>query len=378
MEACDEQPAGREPAAQVAQHGGLGVRREEDHHVAGEHDGVERSGDVGVVEPRKVGEVPGERRCLGSGVGEQRLVDVDAARIEAAGGETDRHPSGSTAGVEHVHALLTGDAGADVAQQPLDEIGLAVRLAARRREPLPTCVVRGGIQVDSPRFVCHSCSDRRNPFRARERTICEHTRKPTPEVQERCMPDPTAMPAPSGAPPEPEAMEPGAVDAASALLERTLFEVKRVIVGQDRMVERLLVCLLARGHCLLEGVPGLAKTLAAETLAATVRGGFARIQFTPDLMPSDLVGTRIYRPSSEQFDVELGPIFTNFVLADEINRAPAKVQSALLEVMAERQVSIGGHHPPGARAVPRAGHAEPDRVRRRLRACRKRSAIASC
>jgi MoxR-like ATPase len=134
----------------------------------------------------------------------------------------------------------------------------------------------------------------------------------------------------------------GAVEAASALLERTLFEMKRVIVGQDRMVERLLVCLLARGHCLLEGVPGLAKTLAAETLAATVRGGFARIQFTPDLMPSDLVGTRIYRPSSEQFDVELGPIFTNFVLADEINRAPAKVQSALLEVMAERQVSIAG------------------------------------
>jgi MoxR-like ATPase len=132
------------------------------------------------------------------------------------------------------------------------------------------------------------------------------------------------------------------VEEASTRLERTLFEVKRVIVGQDRMVERLLVCLLARGHCLLEGVPGLAKTLAAETLAATVRGGFARIQFTPDLMPSDLVGTRIYRPSSERFDVELGPIFSNFVLADEINRAPAKVQSALLEVMAERQVSIAG------------------------------------
>src|SRR5438067_4159702 len=97
----------------------------------------------------------------------------------------------------------------------------------------------------------------------------------------------------------------------AALLERTLFEVKRVIVGQDRMVERLLVCLLARGHCLVEGVPGLAKTLAAETLAATVHGTFARIQFTPDLMPSDLVGTRIYRPSSERFDVELGPVFAN-------------------------------------------------------------------
>jgi MoxR-like ATPase len=129
---------------------------------------------------------------------------------------------------------------------------------------------------------------------------------------------------------------------ASARLERTLFEVKRVIVGQDRMVERLLVCLLARGHCLIEGVPGLAKTLAAETLAATVRGRFARIQVTPDLMPSDLVGTRIYRASTERFDTELGPIFSNFVLADEINRAPAKVQSALLEAMAEGQVSIGG------------------------------------
>jgi MoxR-like ATPase len=132
------------------------------------------------------------------------------------------------------------------------------------------------------------------------------------------------------------------VTEASARLERTLFEVKRIIVGQDRMVERLMVCLLSRGHCLLEGVPGLAKTLAAETLAATVHGTFARIQFTPDLMPSDLVGTRIYRPSSERFDVELGPVFANFVLADEINRAPAKVQSALLEVMAEHHVSIAG------------------------------------
>jgi len=139
-----------------------------------------------------------------------------------------------------------------------------------------------------------------------------------------------------------EALTAAQVEDAASLLERTLFEVKKVIVGQDRMVERLLVCLLARGHCLLEGVPGLAKTLAAETVAATVRGSFARIQFTPDLMPSDLVGTRIYRPSSERFDTELGPIFANFVLADEINRAPAKVQSALLEVMAERHVSIAG------------------------------------
>ncbi len=136
--------------------------------------------------------------------------------------------------------------------------------------------------------------------------------------------------------------EAGQVRPEPALLERTLFEIKRVIVGQDRMVERMLVALLARGHCLLEGVPGIAKTLAAETLATAVGGSFARIQFTPDLVPSDIVGTRIYRPSTERFDVELGPVMANFVLADEINRAPAKVQSALLEVMAERQVSIGG------------------------------------
>jgi MoxR-like ATPase len=125
-------------------------------------------------------------------------------------------------------------------------------------------------------------------------------------------------------------------------LERALFEVKRVIVGQDALVERMLVALLARGHCLLEGVPGVAKTLAVQTLATVTGGSFARVQFTPDLVPADIVGTRIYRQSRERFDVELGPVFVNFLLADEINRAPAKVQSALLEVMAERQVSIGG------------------------------------
>ncbi|MCL2781961.1 MAG: AAA family ATPase, partial [Actinomycetia bacterium] len=136
---------------------------------------------------------------------------------------------------------------------------------------------------------------------------------------------------------------PIATPAADATaLERVLFEVKRVIVGQDRLVERMLVGLLARGHCLIEGVPGVAKTLAVQTLARTVAGTFARLQFTPDLVPSDLVGTRIYRPGSERFDTELGPVFANFVLADEINRAPAKVQSALLEVMSEQQVSIGG------------------------------------
>jgi len=128
----------------------------------------------------------------------------------------------------------------------------------------------------------------------------------------------------------------------ATLMERALFEVKRVIVGQDVLIERMFVALLARGHCLLEGVPGVAKTLTVQTVAKVVGGTFARVQFTPDLMPADIVGTRIYRQSSEKFDVELGPVFVNFLLADEINRAPAKVQSALLEVMAERQVSIGG------------------------------------
>ncbi|WP_327091986.1 AAA family ATPase [Nonomuraea sp. NBC_01738] len=127
-----------------------------------------------------------------------------------------------------------------------------------------------------------------------------------------------------------------------AVLRETLDEVRRVIVGQEHMVERLMVALLARGHCLLEGVPGVAKTLAAHTLATVVGGTFARIQFTPDLVPSDIVGTRVFHPSSEKFDVELGPVFVNFLLADEINRAPAKVQSALLEVMAERQVTLAG------------------------------------
>ncbi|MDG4767278.1 MoxR family ATPase [Solwaraspora sp. WMMD406] len=135
-------------------------------------------------------------------------------------------------------------------------------------------------------------------------------------------------------------------DPAAVALEQALFEVKRVIVGQDRLVERLLTALLANGHCLLEGVPGIAKTLAAQTLAVAVGGTFSRIQFTPDLVPSDIVGTRIYRASTETFDVELGPVMANLVLADEINRAPAKVQSALLEAMAERQVSIGGRSYP--------------------------------
>ncbi len=125
-------------------------------------------------------------------------------------------------------------------------------------------------------------------------------------------------------------------------LQEALYELKRVIVGQDAMLERLLVSLLATGHVLLEGVPGLAKTLTVKTLAAVLGGSYSRIQFTPDLVPADLLGTRVYRPSTGAFDTELGPVFSNFLLADEINRAPAKVQSALLEVMQEQQVTIGG------------------------------------
>ena len=126
------------------------------------------------------------------------------------------------------------------------------------------------------------------------------------------------------------------------LMEQILYEVKRVVVGQDRFLERVMVAILAQGHLLVEGVPGLAKTLTVKTLAATVLGNFKRIQFTPDLVPADLVGTRIYNQKSGDFSTALGPVFTNLLLADEINRAPAKVQSALLEVMQERQVTIAG------------------------------------
>jgi MoxR-like ATPase len=124
-------------------------------------------------------------------------------------------------------------------------------------------------------------------------------------------------------------------------MERVLYEVKKVIVGQDLLLERLIVALLARGHILVEGVPGLAKTMAIKTLAESIGGEFKRIQFTPDLVPADLVGTRIYNQKTGEFNTSLGPVFTNLLLADEINRAPAKVQSALLEVMQERQVTIG-------------------------------------
>ena len=126
------------------------------------------------------------------------------------------------------------------------------------------------------------------------------------------------------------------------LMEQILYEVKRVVVGQDRFLERVMVAILAQGHLLVEGVPGLAKTLTVKTLASAVQGDFKRIQFTPDLVPADLIGTRIYNQKTGDFSTSLGPVFTNLLLADEINRAPAKVQSALLEVMQERQVTIAG------------------------------------
>lgn len=137
----------------------------------------------------------------------------------------------------------------------------------------------------------------------------------------------------------PEKMEVKNPNAAK--MEQVLYEVKKIIVGQDHLLERLLVALLARGHILVEGVPGLAKTLAIKSLADAIGGDFKRIQFTPDLVPADLVGTRIYNQKTGEFNTSLGPVFTNLLLADEINRAPAKVQSALLEVMQERQVTIG-------------------------------------
>jgi MoxR-like ATPase len=149
-------------------------------------------------------------------------------------------------------------------------------------------------------------------------------------------PPPVTQPAP---PPPPSTQEYAA--RVPAPVEQVLFEVRRLIVGQDRLLERLLVALLAGGHVLLEGVPGLAKTATVRALAKVVGGTFGRIQFTPDLVPADLIGTRIYNPHRAEFSTELGPVFCNLLLADEVNRAPAKVQSALLEVMQEHQVTIG-------------------------------------
>jgi MoxR-like ATPase len=134
----------------------------------------------------------------------------------------------------------------------------------------------------------------------------------------------------------------GSRGSVTPLMERILYEVKRIVVGQDHFLERVLVAILAQGHLLVEGVPGLAKTLTVKTLARTIHGTFRRIQFTPDLVPADLVGTRIYNQKTGEFNTSLGPVFTHLLLADEINRAPAKVQSALLEVMQEYQVTIAG------------------------------------
>ena len=166
---------------------------------------------------------------------------------------------------------------------------------------------------------------------------------PVPPVQPPITHVPNT-PAPAAAPAATTAAPTNSETAnAAKLLGEAIAQVQRVIVGQEHMVEQLMVALLAKGHCLLEGVPGVAKTLAVRSFATVVGGDFARIQFTPDLVPSDIVGTRIYSARQEKFDIALGPVFVNFVLADEINRAPAKVQSAMLELMAEQQVSIGGH-----------------------------------
>ena len=163
---------------------------------------------------------------------------------------------------------------------------------------------------------------------------------PTPRARQRKAP-PKAAETPAAAPTAEIAGEPVEASPPREALEQALVEIKRVIAGQDEMLERVLVCLVAGGHLLIEGVPGLAKTLTIKTTAAVLGGTFRRVQFTPDLVPSDLVGTRVYHPDSGTFDVELAPVDCNFLLADEINRAPAKVQSALLEVMQEHQVTIG-------------------------------------
>ena len=168
----------------------------------------------------------------------------------------------------------------------------------------------------------------------------------------------------------PDLLPAAEIEADARLAADLLEELGRVIVGQRAMLERLMIGLLADGHVLLEGVPGLAKTLAVRTLASTIAAGFHRIQFTPDLLPADLIGTMIYNQRTGDFAVQQGPIFTNLLLADEINRAPAKVQSALLEAMQEKQVTIGGRTYPAARAVPGARHAESDRARGHLPAAR--------
>jgi hypothetical protein len=185
-------------------------------------------------------------------------------------------------------------------------------------------------------------------------------------------PRPNPLTGPRTEPTLPDSENPMSNDQrdTATLMERVLYEVKRVVVGQDRFLERVLVALLAQGHLLVEGVPGLAKTLTVKTLARTVRGSFKRIQFTPDLVPADLVGTRIYNQKTGEFGTSLGPVFANLLLADEINRAPAKVQSALLEVMQERQVTIAGETHKVPDALRGHGDAEPDRDRGHLPAAR--------
>src|SRR6266508_1462263 len=178
------------------------------------------------------------------------------------------------------------------------------------------------------------------PVEPGARILQQHTRSGI-AVDHVTNQEPAALtPAATPPAPAPAPYSPGSAPG-SAPMERVLFEVKKIIVGQDHLLERLIVALLARGHLLVEGVPGLAKTMAIKTLAESIGGEFKRIQFTPDLVPADLTGTRIYNQKTGEFSVSLGPVFTNLLLADEINRAPAKVQSALLEVMQERQVTIG-------------------------------------
>ena len=190
---------------------------------------------------------------------------------------------------------------------------------------------------------------------------------PTPELTPLTGVPEAARIAPA---PSPQTLPgPDAIDGRTTS-EAVLFEIRRVIVGQDAMLERVLVALLAGGHLLLEGVPGLAKTLTIKTLADVLDARSGGSSSRPDLVPADLVGTRIYRPTAGGFDTELGPVFCNFLLADEINRAPAKVQSALLEVMQERQVTIGQESHAVPQAVPRHGDPEPDRVRGHLPAAR--------
>ena len=169
---------------------------------------------------------------------------------------------------------------------------------------------------------------------------------------------------------ESEDEDPRPARAAHDALEGGLFEIKRVIVGQEAMLERVLVALLAGGHVLLEGVPGLAKTLTVKTVADVLGGSFKRLQFTPDLVPADLVGTRIYRADTGGFDTELGPVFCNFLLADEINRAPGQGAVGAARGHAGAPGDDRPRHAPRAGAVPRAGHAEPDRVRGHLPAAR--------